>query len=208
MTEISVRVPESAQWRCHRDVRLAALAKAPYAFGSTPARERAFTEDAWPGRPAARTTRVAERDGRPCGLVGVRPPEADGRAEPVSPWVRPGARGSGVADALVRRALTPAAADGAAQVCRWVVVADPRAGRLYERGGFRRTGEEQPVRAGGAAREFASARPVPVGAQRRWTVSPVRAEWRAASRTRSASTASRAVTGGASPARTAVATAA
>ncbi|MBW1603154.1 GNAT family N-acetyltransferase [Streptomyces sp. JJ66] len=158
MRQISVRVVEPGEWRVYRDVRLAALGEAPYAFGSTLAREQAFTEERWRGRLEPRTTFVVERAGQVCGLAGVLPGE---RAELVSMWVAPQGRGSGAADALVGAALARAAELGARYVGLWVAEGNARAERLYARHGFERTGEAQLIRAGEVAREFAMIRPAP-----------------------------------------------
>lgn len=47
---IEVREITVDDWEVLRDVRLAALAEAPQAFGSTHAGEAAFTEEQWRGR--------------------------------------------------------------------------------------------------------------------------------------------------------------
>ena len=87
-------------WQTLRDIRLAALREAPYAFGSSYAREAPFTEEQWRGRIsdrsvtylaylpdspepaglAASTCRTASRMWCPCGCG--RPPAATGWARP------------------------------------------------------------------------------------------------------------------------------
>ena len=94
-----------------RAFRLRALADAPMAFGSTLAREQAFTESVWRER-AERggsgddsITFVAEHDGRWLGIVTglARDPDVldDPRPELVAMFVAPDARGHGVGAALV-----------------------------------------------------------------------------------------------------------
>ncbi|WP_371494368.1 GNAT family N-acetyltransferase [Kitasatospora sp. NBC_00374] len=143
-TTVVVRRLAAEEWTGYREVRLAALADAPEAFGSTLAREQAFTEDVWRGRLLARNTLVAERDGESLGLVGIVP-AGPGQAELVSMWVHPAARGLGVGDLLVRAAIERAGRLGLPEVLLWVAEANAPAERLYTRHGFGRTGEVQPV---------------------------------------------------------------
>jgi GNAT superfamily N-acetyltransferase len=141
-------------WQVLRDVRLAALRDAPYAFGSTYAREAAFGEADWLRRVSSGITffaYLAAADGLPgtgsadpVGLVTGFEPEP-GTAELVSMWVRPQARGHGVGEALVSAVTDWAAARGFAAAHLWVTETNFPARRLYERCGFEPTGERQPL---------------------------------------------------------------
>ncbi|WP_433061931.1 GNAT family N-acetyltransferase [Dactylosporangium sp. CS-033363] len=129
-------------WELFRDVRLLALADSPGAFGSSLERERAYTEQHWRDWMAPDRGLKAVVDGT-AGVVGVWRPE-DREAELYSMWVDPASRGRGVADALLHEALRWAREQELGSVDLWVVGDNERARRLYERHGFRRTGEEQP----------------------------------------------------------------
>ena len=131
-----------------RAFRLRALADAPSAFGSALGREEAFPETVWQER-AARgaageelVTYVAEDGDRWIGMVtGI----ADGPDGPgpqlVGMFVEPGARGQGVGAALVEAVTTWARGRGAARLHLWVTSTNRTAIRVYERGGFRPTGQ-------------------------------------------------------------------
>ncbi len=157
VTTTTVRLLDVEDWRLYRSLRLTALTDAPEAFGSTLDRERAFTEQVWRQRLAARNTFVAEAGGRACGLVAVIP-AGPGAAELVGMWVGPDARGSGAGDLLVSAVLAWADERGLSEVRLWVAEGNHRAERLYARNGFRRTGATQAIRAGEDRREFAMAR--------------------------------------------------
>ena len=119
---VVIREVSPDDWEILRDVRLAALREAPAAFGSTYAREAAFTEERWRGRISERhgVTYFAYRPQapEPAGLIGVY--VEDGLADVVSMWVRPGARGSGVGEALITAAADWSRARGHDGVFLWV----------------------------------------------------------------------------------------
>jgi len=154
---ILVREVTADDWELMRDVRLAALSEAPYAFGSTYAREAAFTEENWRGRIGGRSVTLfafAEPDDAApagtvladtglAGLAGVY--VKDGAADLVSMWVRPSARGLGAGQALVEAAASWAKARGFGSLSLWVTESNAPARRLYERCGFSPTGEGQPL---------------------------------------------------------------
>ncbi|MCC3771942.1 GNAT family N-acetyltransferase [Streptomyces sp. UNOC14_S4] len=154
MCPITVRPLAPADWKLCRELRLAALRDAPEAFGSTLAREESLTEEQWRRRLEGRSQFLAEEDGEPCGLAGVVP-AGTGAAELVSVWVRPGTRGRGAADLLLRAALHWADEHGVTEVRLTVAAGNVTAERLYARHGFRRaaTGER--------ADEFVMVRTVP-----------------------------------------------
>jgi ribosomal protein S18 acetylase RimI-like enzyme len=145
---VVVREVGPDEWEVLRDVRLAALAEAPYAFGSTYAREAAFTEEQWRGRLASRSLTLFAfagelTDGQPAGIAGAY--EEDGVADLVSMWVRPAARGLGVGEALVMAAADWAKARDYDALYLWVTESNEAARKLYERCGFTLTGERQPL---------------------------------------------------------------
>ena len=164
---VLVREVTADDWELMRDVRLAALADAPHAFGSTYAREAAFTEERWRGRIGERSvTFFALEDSAgavPAGAVPASSVPAstvpassvpaglasiyveDGAAELVSMWVRPSARGLGVGEALVEAAAAWARARHFGALFLWVTESNAPAVRLYQRCGFSPTGESQPL---------------------------------------------------------------
>jgi len=75
-------------------------------------------------------------------------------------WVRPQARGHGVGEALIAAVLEWAQARHARSVHLWVTEANKPARRLYERCGFKPTGERQPLPSNPALDELALARPL------------------------------------------------
>lgn len=144
---VLVREITADDWELMRDIRLTALAEAPYAFGSTYAREAAFTEGGWRGRISERSVMFLAHeetgDAAPAGLAGVY--VEDGAAELVSMWVRPSARGLGVGEALVGAAASWAKTRDFGSLSLWVTESNAPAVRLYERLGFGPTGERQPL---------------------------------------------------------------
>ncbi|WP_418606900.1 GNAT family N-acetyltransferase [Georgenia sp. SUBG003] len=142
--EITVGRVTLQEWRTLRDVRLRALTEAPHAFGSTLERELAFDESTWRERAAAGRTFLARRAGQVVGLVGYYPePGREGERQLVSMWVDPYARGCGAAELLVAAVREAAAAEGARTLTLFVADGNDQARRVYERLGFRSTGERQ-----------------------------------------------------------------
>jgi GNAT superfamily N-acetyltransferase len=146
---VSVREITADDWAVQRDIRLTALTEAPYAFGSTYAREAAFTADQWRGRINERSVTFfayagsAGRADEPAGLAGGY--VEDATAELVSMWVRPSARGLGVGAALIEAVAGWARACGYPALFLWVTESNAPARRLYQRSWFTLTGERQPL---------------------------------------------------------------
>jgi ribosomal protein S18 acetylase RimI-like enzyme len=134
---VDLRVLSEDDWPLWRDLRLAALAEAPYAFGSTVAGWQDAAEEQWRQRlriPGARDL-VAFLGDSPVGMAsGV--PAGDGAVEVISVWVRPAGRGRGVGDALIGDLVRWAKETGATAVRLSVRSENAAAIRLYERAGF------------------------------------------------------------------------
>ncbi len=104
-----------------------------------------FTPQAWADEFTRLRFRLAEKDGRLLGYAKYGPVEL-----PVSPgggarelwqlYVDEEAKGSGVADTLMRWAIDSARADGAAELFLSVYVDNHRAKRFYARHGFEDVG--------------------------------------------------------------------
>lgn len=140
---LEIRRVDEASWRTYRDVRLAMLLDTPRAFGSTYAREAAFSESVWLDRVRGEgRTWLAGRDNLPLGSVTVfrLEEQAPDEARLVAMWVAGHARGHGVGQALVETALADARERGLRRVTLDVADENAAARKLYERMGFRPTG--------------------------------------------------------------------
>jgi ribosomal protein S18 acetylase RimI-like enzyme len=140
---------QAGDWEALRQLRLRALADAPDAFASTLEEEVAFPDEVWrrraEGGPESANF-IAREGGVDVGLAAVfAEPDVPGRMHLVSMWVDPRYRRRGVARALVDQAVRWAAERRAREVILWVADQNTAARRLYERLGFRPTGERQPL---------------------------------------------------------------
>jgi ribosomal protein S18 acetylase RimI-like enzyme len=129
------------EWRVFRDVRLAALEEAPYAFSARFEDENERTEAEWRAKVAGWTRFVIELDGRVVAMVSSGPANYTGTAVLTSLWVDPSARGQGVGDRLVETVVDWSKNHGYRRLVLWVAERNSHAETLYERHGFRKTGE-------------------------------------------------------------------
>lgn len=142
-----VRRLEPDDWKLFRDIRLSALADAPYAFGSSLAREQGFDEAAWRSRlsPDKGVVVLAFVDGETVGCIGIYTPPDTGEAMLVAAWVRPAARGGHTANALVTEVLDWSRERGFDKVVLRVADGNDRARKLFLCHGFTPTGEREPL---------------------------------------------------------------
>ena len=135
MDELEIASLEPGDWELFREVRLRALRDAPAAFGSRYDDWVDAPESRWRDRVAnVPLNVVARRGGTPVGMAsGVY--DGHGQAELISMWVDPGARGSGVFQALVDAVVGWARAAG--RTTYLMVRSDnARAISAYTRAGF------------------------------------------------------------------------
>jgi len=136
---IELRRVTADDWESWRPVRLAALAEAPDAFGSTLDDWQDAPEHRWRTRlsiPGALDL-VAVDGAAPVGLAsGVPDPDDPERAELISMWVDPAARGQGAARMLITAVARWAASSGALTLALSVMPDNDVARRAYERTGF------------------------------------------------------------------------
>jgi len=148
---ITVRRLRTLEWRAFRDLRLAALRSDPMAFGSSFARESAYTRQKWQDwcRDGAIGNRNAtfvavSPSGKPVGMVGAF--LVSGTARVWGMWTRPGWRNRGAARSLMARLLAWLAAYS--PDCPVVLDVNPSqaaATRIYAALGFRFSGNEEPL---------------------------------------------------------------
>ena len=143
MIELSTLTPDD--WAIWRKLRLAALEEAPSAFGSRLADWQGDNdhEQRWRARlsmPGSHNV-IALLDREPVGMAsGVRTAES-GVVELISMWVAPSVRGLGVGDELVREVERWARSIDANVLRLAVAPSNETAAALYQRNGFRYTGE-------------------------------------------------------------------
>jgi GNAT superfamily N-acetyltransferase len=129
-----------------KELRLSALVDAPSAFASTYEQAAAVADDDWRFllRPEGHPTFVWEHERGTQGMaVGAHDDAVTDVVHLFAMWVRPGARGGGVADALVARVLEWAREQSARFVRLHVTSDNEDAERLYARHGFVRTGRSR-----------------------------------------------------------------
>ncbi|MEV7022563.1 GNAT family N-acetyltransferase [Kitasatospora sp. NPDC093558] len=162
---LELRILSSDDWPVFRELRLAALAEAPYAFGSTLAdwQGPGDHEDRWRSRleiPGALDL-VAVLDGEPVAMAsGVPADEDPTAAELISMWVGPQARGKGVGDFLITEIATWAAAQGRTTLKLAVMPHNDAAIALYRRHAFADTDELGDLLDDGVSRELVLAKPL------------------------------------------------
>lgn len=135
-------------WHTYREIRLAALKEAPYAFSSKYEVEVEGTEGHWRQRLYDRIRFVAEIDGAVLGTVSCGDAAYSGAAVITAMWVDPAFRRRGIGDLLVKTALDWAKVNGYTQMFLWVTAVNAQAERLYQRNGFVRTGASEELRPG------------------------------------------------------------
>ncbi len=154
---IEMRVLTSDDWPIWRELRLAALADAPYAFGSRLAdwQGEGDRSERWRARleiPGSYNL-VAVLDGRPVGMASGVPTDDRGVVELISMWVDPAARGRGVADHLLAAVERWAEQVGADVLKLAVAEGNDAAAAVYRRNGFRLTAELGDLMPDGVRRE-------------------------------------------------------
>jgi ribosomal protein S18 acetylase RimI-like enzyme len=153
---IELRELTSDDWQVWRELRLAALADAPDAFGSRLADWVDATEDRWRARlelPGGRNV-IALLDGTAVGMASGLRPEQDGVVELVSMWIAPAGRGRGIGDGLMTQVEQWAREAGAHTLQLSVADGNDKAYALYLRSGFTETDELGDLMPDGIRREL------------------------------------------------------
>ncbi|MEH0820818.1 MULTISPECIES: GNAT family N-acetyltransferase [unclassified Micromonospora] len=159
---IETRVLTEADWKIWRELRLAALTEAAYAFGSQLSdwQGDGDRQDRWRARLAIPGSYnvVVTLDGQPVGMASGVPTGEDGVVELISMYVAPAGRGRGVGDHLVRAVEQWARQAGARTLRLAVAEGNANAWTLYQRNGFRDTGELADLMPDGVRREHVMAK--------------------------------------------------
>jgi RimJ/RimL family protein N-acetyltransferase len=150
--QIDVRRIAPTDGAALKTARLAALAESPFAFGSTYDEEVTRSDEEWLERArlaaagSARSMFLARTGQRVVGLAGgYREDDQPSSVELVSMWTSPEVRRSGAGRLLVSAVVQWAADTNATSVGLWVTRGNEPAQRLYEKMGFRLTGDFQPL---------------------------------------------------------------
>ena len=159
------------EWRPWKELRLRALAEAPYAFGSTHAETLTHPDEMWRQRTesAALSDEVAiyvaiDDDDRWVGCAGgLRDEDDPDSVQVITVWTDPAVRGKGVSRALMADVLAWARTTGTPRLRLWVTETNEPAVRLYESLGYQRTGRRQPLPSDPTLMEMEMDQPIGAG---------------------------------------------
>jgi GNAT superfamily N-acetyltransferase len=153
---IELRELTPDDWQDWRELRLAALADAPFAFGSQLADWVDAEESRWRARlelPGSLNL-IAVLDGTAVGMAsGVHDDEEPGVTAVISMWIAPPGRGKGVGDAMMARIESWARAASSHTLKLSVVKGNEKAHALYLRNGYLDTDEQGDLMPDGITRE-------------------------------------------------------
>jgi ribosomal protein S18 acetylase RimI-like enzyme len=154
---VAIRPVRADEWRRWRETRLRMLRDDANFFSTRyddMVREPDQVWREWVADAAAgdqKTLFVAEEDAHWLGVVGAFARVDPREVQLISMWVDPQARGRGVARDLIRAVAGWTAKRGSTRVVLFVQEANEPAQQLYERAGFRPTGDRTPASAGRSA---------------------------------------------------------
>jgi ribosomal protein S18 acetylase RimI-like enzyme len=154
---VAIRPVRADEWRRWRETRLRMLRDDADFFSTRyddMVREPDQTWREWVAEAAAgnqKTLFIAEEDGHWLGVVGAFARVNPLEVQLISMWVDPRARGRGVAGDLIRAVAGWTAGRSSTRVVLFVQEANAPARALYERAGFRPTGDRAPAPGGRSA---------------------------------------------------------
>ncbi|MFS3130667.1 GNAT family N-acetyltransferase [Nocardioides sp. Bht2] len=162
---LELRIAGADDWQIWREVRLAALAESPGAFGATLADWQGDGDkvERWRARlsiPGARDL-IAYLDGHPVGMASGVPGEVPETIELISMWVAPSARGHGISDLVIEEIARWSDAQGANRLVLAVKAQNLAAIRAYQRAGFSIVLTAEGVAEPDADGELTMVRPLP-----------------------------------------------
>lgn len=142
---VQVRRLRPEEWPHLKTLRLAALAEAPHAFGSTLEHEEAFSDARWE-EVARSTIFIAVSDGELVGMAAGHQHDVPGAIRVWGMWVRPDRRRLGLGRALLQAIVGWALKEKADRIRLGVSESNRPAHELYRSQGFIPTGERRPLR--------------------------------------------------------------
>jgi RimJ/RimL family protein N-acetyltransferase len=155
MAAPAIRPLRAEDWAAYRDLRLRALEGAPDAFGATLEESVTYADERWrqlarnaDANPLGATFVVDGGEGGLVAACSVRIGEEPNLGRVFAMWVDQDQRGRQLGAQLLAAAEAWAVAAGLHEIRLHVTRGNAPAERVYERAGYRPTGEEQPLRPG------------------------------------------------------------
>jgi GNAT superfamily N-acetyltransferase len=143
--DFGIRCGQPDDWAAYRNIRLRMLQETPDVYGSSYAREAAFSEADWRSRMTHPMLFLAINDNDEVVGTATGLPAADGTVEIVAMYVAPEARGQGCAGRLLEAVAAASRDRGADRLVLRVTRGNRVARSCYTRYGFQPTGRSWPM---------------------------------------------------------------